>query len=229
MSKTIAKVNVKNALDKRAEFLKLAKENLETIESVHISQGNSKMGIIPSFSVMPLLTCTNCGECSKYCYACKGCFNFNSNIMNLAENTALLDNDWNMVSEMINKYLNNGTTIYKYFRWNVAGDVYSIDYLNLIINVANANPWTRFLVFTKNYKLFNDFLNDNVLPDNVVVVFSQWSNTPIDNVHNLPIAIVNIPGETSIPNGSFKCSGNCAECLECWNATNGTTRYFDLH
>ena len=229
MCKTIKKVNVENAAAKRKDFLNIAMENLETIEKIHVSLGNSKMGTIPSFSVLPIVTCKNCAECSRYCYACKGCFNFNSNIMNLAENTALLFNDPERVENELNLFLNNSTTLYRYFRFNVSGDICNMNYLNIVINIANKNQLTKFLVFTKNYSLFNEYFSKNEKPENLCIVFSQWNNTKIDNPLSFPVAIVNIENETIIPENAFHCSGDCSNCLECWNAKKETYRYFDLH
>lgn len=60
-------------------------------------------------------------------------------------------------------------------------------------------------------------------------MFSQWDNAVINNPHNLPVAIVKVNENTIIPNNAFHCSGDCANCLECWNANKNTYRYFDLH
>lgn len=229
MSKTIQKVNVQAAAAKRNEFLNLVSKDIHGIEKVHISIGNSKMGAIPSFSVLPIITCKNCIECSKYCYACKGCFNFNGNITNLAENTALVKADINRVYSEVNSFLNQSTTLYRYFRFNTAGDIFSIEYLELIVALAKANPLTRFLAFTKNYDLINSYLDSASLPENLTIIFSRWDNATIDNRHNLPVAVTNIPGSTVVPENSFHCNGDCANCLNCWNAQNGTYRHFDLH
>ena len=216
-------INVKNAYAKRLDALNNVNE-----PKMHISLGNSKLGSIPNFSVLPLVTCTNCNECSKHCYACKGCFNYNNVINSEAENTYLVMNEPKRVENEINAFL-NGVVLYRYFRWNTSGDVFSREYLEIIVNVAKANELTTFLVFTKNFKLFNEYLRENELPKNLKVVFSKWDNAEIDNEHNLPIAIVKVNEQTEIPGNAYKCSGNCANCLECWNANKGTTRYFDLH
>lgn len=212
-----------------AEFLKVALSGLKDIEKIHLSMGNSKMGIIPSFSVLPLVTCTNCGECSKYCYASKGCFNFNGNIMNLAENTALVMESIDRVKDEINAFLNGTTILYRYFRWNVAGDIFTVDYLQMMVDIAATNPWTTFLAFTKNYGLVNSYMDANEIPANLKIVFSRWDNAEVDNRHNLPVAITKIDDNTAIPENAFHCNGDCANCLNCWKAENGTCRYFDLH
>lgn len=229
--KKIAKVNVQKAIEKRKEFLKVAmiSDNMK----LHFSFGNSKLGKIPSFSVLPFLTCTNCKECGKYCYAAKNCFNFNRNIQNLAENTANVRKlPMNELIEQFDEIL-GGNIIYKYFRFNVAGDIagaIGTKYFDLILNITEKYPFTTFLLFTKNYEMINTYIsNGGKLPKNLSVVFSQWNNIKIDNPHNLPIAIVKVNENTEIPENAFHCSGDCSECLDCWKAEKGSTRYFDLH
>lgn len=218
MAKHTSNVNVKKAYEKRYAVLQQVSADLEAIEKVHISMGNSKMGMVPSFSVLPLITCSNCSECSKHCYACAGNYNYNSNVLGLAENTALMMHDLGRVEKEIETFLNSKTVIFKYFRYNVAGDIFSIEYLDMIIRIAKNNPWTTFLAFTKNYDLLNDYLEANELPENVTIVFSKWGNTEIPNKHNLPVAIVKLNEDTAIPETAFHCSGDCANCLECWHA-----------
>ena len=36
---------------------------------IHISGGNAKLGAIMNISLPPVVTCSNCASCSKYCYA----------------------------------------------------------------------------------------------------------------------------------------------------------------
>lgn len=232
MAKKIQSVNTKNAIEKRKEFLARSLEDLESC-TVHLSLGNSKTGPIPSFSVLPLLSCTNCGECSKKCYACKGNFNFNRNINGLAENTALLMEKPYEVEKAINEFLNCKTIIYKFFRWNVAGDIAGVvldQYFPLIVRIAEKNPLTTFLMFTKNYKLINDYISSgHFLPQNLNIVFSRWHNTPIENPYGLPVAIVKIDETTEIPVGAFHCDGDCSNCLKCWRIEQEEAVYFDLH
>lgn len=227
--KTIAKVNVEKAFQKRKEFLSIVENDLENA-SVHISKGNSKLGVIPSFSVLPLITCKNCGDCSKYCYAAKGNFNFNRNILNLSENTALLKSSPEKVEKEINYFLNNSTTLYRYFRWNTAGDIFSLEYLEMIVRIAKNNPFTTFLAFTKNFELLDEYVeNGGIIPENLTVVFSRWGNTEIKNRNGFPVAIVKIDESTNIPENAFRCNGDCQNCLECWKAKKNTYRFFELH
>lgn len=233
----VKNVNVKKAYERRNAAMEKAIEKIRAAklapEMVHISNGNSKMGPIPNISMLPLITCTNCGKCSKNCYACLGAFNFSGNVENLAINTALMIQDPETVEKAINDKLNNEVIIYKYFRFNVAGDIagpVENNYFPMMVRVAKDNPITKFLAFTKNYKLVNDYLNaGNTIPENLTIVFSQWGNDIPENPHSLPVAIVKLDENTIIPENAFHCSGNCDTCLQCWKATPGKVVYFDLH
>jgi len=229
MSKKIYSVNVKNATEKRKIALSEAIKNIESCLQIHISMGNSKMPI-PSFSVLPLITCAGCADCANYCYAAKARFNFPDNIKSLAENTALMMYKPEEVEKQVNSFLDGQLVIYKYFRWNVAGDVFNKSYLDVIGRVAQNNPMTRFLVFTKNFNLFNLYFDGVQKPGNLSIIFSRWDNAIIDNPHNFPLAITKINDDTIIPDGTKKCAGSCETCLNCWNESdNGTARYFELH
>ena len=232
MAKKISRVNTENAIKRRKEFLDNTLNNLENA-NIHFSMGNSKMGPIPSFSVLPFLTCKNCNGCGGYCYAAKGAFNFPKNVQSLADNTALLMRDPERVEKEINSFLNNSTILYRYFRFNVAGDIagpVEKEYLPMVIRIAEKNPWTKFLLFTKNYSFVNSMIEKGEqIPENLTIVFSKWDNIPIDNRYNLPVAIVKVNEETEIPESAFHCSGDCANCLNCWHAKSGDVRYFDLH
>lgn len=221
----ICSVNTVNAAIKRREYLESAIEKEEN--KITISYGNSKMGKIPSFSVLPIITCANCGACSKWCYACKGCFNFNANIEKLADNTAALIKDYYAVFKAIDDVLKTGK--YSAFRFNVAGDVFNIRYLNVVTLTAAKNPAVDVLVFTKNYDLFNNYFSKNGAPKNLHVVFFRWDNAKIENPHGLPVAIVKINDDTEIPAGAHRCGGDCVSCLKCFKAERGETVYFDLH
>lgn len=225
----VSKVNVKNQIEKISFYLDRARKNAERLGNhVHISMSNSKMGKIPSFSVLPLVTCANCGQCSKYCYACKGCFLFPDNRMNLADNTVSAIENPEFTKQVILDFLHGKTVTYKYFRFNVAGDVFNHEYLEMIVSIARKTRGTKFLVFTKNYKMFNSFFTENKKPSNLSIIFSSWGGVNFENPHNFPIAAVDVPGEV-FPDNVVDCSGNCQECLYCFNAKKGDCVRFQLH
>ena len=96
-----------------------------------------------------------------------------------------------------------------FFRWHVAGDIPSPDYLNGMAYVAKALPNTRFLAFTKN-----GTLDVSSLPDNLVIRYSYWPNyKPLVNSTFLNFAGLTIDERLS----GYVCKGNCRHCCKCWS------------
>lgn len=58
---------MKNRLSKAQAAYENALENVENLH-VKISEGNSKLGAIPSVSLIPVMDCGNCAICAKSCY-----------------------------------------------------------------------------------------------------------------------------------------------------------------
>lgn len=58
---------MKNRLSKAQAAYENALENVENLH-VKISEGNNKLGAIPSVSLIPVMDCGNCAICAKSCY-----------------------------------------------------------------------------------------------------------------------------------------------------------------
>lgn len=57
---------MKNRLSKVQAAYENALENVENLH-VNISDGNKKLGAIPSVSLIPVMDCGNCAICAKSC------------------------------------------------------------------------------------------------------------------------------------------------------------------
>lgn len=220
-------------------FVKETKEMTANIDGnkqrVYISVSNIKMNdgaaIIPSVSLPPVLTCANCAQCSKYCYALKMARlrkNINGTWMrNLAVYQADPDRYFREVAFAAKGYRN--------FRWHVAGDILSDAYLQGMVKVALECPSTSFLAFTKSFDIVNRYLDaGNSLPENLKIVFSGWVGLEMKNPHNLPTSHpIFADGTTSAPDGAKWCGGNCSECAAhssgCWTMGKGDAVIFALH
>ena len=176
---------------------------------VKISNGNSKLGKIPNISLPPIKACGNCEECKKECYALKFYRMYPSVRNAWSVNWNCYRNNpkeyWNAISEHIGKKKP------RFFRWHVAGDIADQTYLDVMAQIAQSNPETTALVFTKMYNL--DYSN---LPDNLSVIISAWPGKEIHNPFNLPIAFMQDGTETRVEN-SIECPGNCEQCGMCFN------------
>ena len=126
-----------------------------------ISKGNHKIGKdIYSFSLLPgdeplsindgeLLTnvsgtCTGiCGDCKKYCYAVRDAkLHHNATIPAWAKNTLLMRWNLSKLMDKIDNFIKThsvGT-----WRWQVAGEIESYEYLEAMNDIAKKNPTVKF-------------------------------------------------------------------------------------
>ena len=99
-----------------------------------------------------------------------------------------------------------------YFARHVAGDILSTDYLRGMCRVARANPHTHFSHFTKAFDIVNRYEDREVLPDNLVIIFSAWPGMTFDNPHRHRVAWMQDGTESRVPEDAIRCSGNCETC-----------------
>lgn len=200
---------------------------------IHISTTNSKLGLIPSVSLLPILTCRHGCPCSNDCYARKGRYRFQNVKSKMRDNYLLYMNNPIGYFAQIKNFICGGIVSYSYFRWHAAGDIVDTKYLKRMASLANDLPSTKFLCFTKKFELVNDYVSENgSLPANLIVVFSAWGKDfQIQNPHNFPVAHVRFKDlETEeIPDEAIECSGSCTTCLKCWNIQHGQHVVFNKH
>lgn len=195
---------------------------------VSISKGNSKMGYIPSVSLPPVVTCAAGCACAKKCYAAKLCRLRPTVKAAYDRNLAILKND------MDNYFLQvkAAAMVSKYFRFHVSGDIPDMNYLDRMVKLAEELPGTKFLAFTKQYRLVNNFLQYAKLPENLVILFSEWPGMKMENPYNLGVAHVIFRGQE--PADDWKiCGGYCADCVArgvgCWELKHGEHIAFHEH
>ena len=196
---------------------------------ISISNGNKKMGAIPSVSLPACTTCNPSAPCFKKCYAAKleriyksvkNAYNRNFEI--LATNPLEY---WTQVRE--------AAKMAKYFRFHVSGDIPDSIYFYDMVLTAREIPDTYFLAFTKQYNIVNDYLkNGGTIPKNLKIIFSNWGTWKCENPYNLPTAEIIFKGEAPADNWKI-CGGNCSECacrgVGCWELQNGETIAFYEH
>lgn len=197
---------------------------------VSISHSNRKMGgATASVSLLTACTCSEKMPCYKDCYARRM---------------------ENMRPSIYNSYLNN-FIIYKknpqlffdsvlsamltslYFRFFVSGDIPDIEFLKLAFETCKKAPRCRVLMFTKKAYYVNSLLESGEkMPENLVIIFSNWGDFKPVNPYNMPVSNVynNI---NDIPKTAHLCGGDCLQCQlagrGCWYAKNGDTIAFLKH
>lgn len=197
---------------------------------VSISRGNTKMGAIPSVSLPPVITCPAGAPCAKKCYAAKLC-RLRPSVRNAYENNLEIlrhhnTEYWTQVEAAVQ--------MNKYFRFHVSGDIPSKNYFAEMVRIAERNPGTQILAFTKQYDIVNGHISKyGALPVNLHLIFSQWGdNWQVPNPYNLPTSAVIFKGQE--PRDDWKvCGGNCTECacrgVGCWELKPGETIAFHEH
>lgn len=198
-------------------------------KKISISNGNSKMGAIPSVSLPACVTCNPSAPCFKKCYAAKLERIYSSVKNAYARNLDILSDDpaayWQQVKA--------AAVVTRFFRYHVSGDIPNAAYFAEMVKTAEEIPTTKFLAFTKQYQTVNDFINSGgVIPENLKIIFSSWGAWKCENPHNLPTSDVIFKG--CEPSEDWKiCGGNCTECacrgVGCWEVKNGETIAFYEH
>lgn len=198
-------------------------------KKISISNGNSKMGAIPSVSLPACVTCNPSAPCFKKCYAAKLERIYSSVKNAYARNLDILNADpvayWQQVKA--------AAVVTRFFRYHVSGDIPNAAYFAEMVKTAEEIPATKFLAFTKQFQTVNEFINaGGVIPENLKIIFSSWGAWKCENPHNLPTSEVIFKG--CEPSEDWKiCGGNCTECacrgVGCWEVKNGETIAFYEH
>jgi ferredoxin len=190
---------------------------------IHISGGNSKLGSIMNISLPPVVTCSNCGSCSKYCYAVRSYNRFTGTAAGWNENYLLFLTD----PDRYFKEISDAVKLQRFFRWHVAGDIVNGLYFAGMIKVAIENPKVEFLAFTKAYQIVNAAIAAGiVIPSNLHLLFSASPGVEMPNPYNIPECHINFadPAQNTYCGGAeyeYHCTGNCTEC-----AVNGCGCFF---
>lgn len=199
--------------------------------NVKISNGNAKMGAIPSVSLPAGVTCRSDCECSKKCYA-KRLERMRPSVRQAYKhNYDLLDSDPNTYWREVEASI----MMSRFFRFHVSGDIPDATYFEHMVDIARTNTHCEILCFTKKYDIVNSHINIiGKLPKNLHIIFSGWHDIEMVNPYNLPEAHVRYrDGSTTAREDAKLCGGNCTECAitdgGCWTAKHGEQVVFNEH
>ena len=179
--------------------------------SIFISDGNTKMGGVPSISLTPVVTCHNCQECKKRCYA-RRLYGLRPILKTQYDaNTFIYKNNPVDYFEQINKVM----SVTDKFRFHVAGDIIDTQYMDMMVQSCRRNPKCQVICFTKAYEIVNSYIEETCdLPKNLHLIFSIWDNTSYTNPNNLPTAhVLYKNGTTTAKKPTHLCDGNCCKCF----------------
>lgn len=226
----------KYKFEKLSESVKIVRERgVENCE-LHISTTNSKLGLIPSFNILPGLTCSkeSCKHCLlEGCYAVKNVFRCgydvdkNTTLKAWTENTVLAFHDLKSLESRLMEYFASHRIMIKLFRIHSAGDFFSRKYARMWYRIAKKFPDVRFLAFTKQWDVVRDVPFYEL--SNFSLVLSGWTGIEIpEDLRKLYRCAWCEDGiETRIPEDAMLCPGNCESCGMCWylNELNRDTKF----
>lgn len=204
---------------------------MQADNTVSISNGNIKTGDIRSASVSPQGSCNPNLPCWAKCYANRMVMRWTSKTTGTTRSVAKSwANNLRIFNENPDDYFEQiakASAIDRYFRWHVGGDIVNSRYFKGMIDVANRNPGTSYLVFTKKYYIVNSYVEKHgidSIPKNLIILFSEWEGYPLVNPHEFPVVHCILKGRK--PSDDWKiCGGSCMDCIckgvGCWELKHG--------
>jgi hypothetical protein len=137
------------------------------VMKVSISKGNTKLGKLPNISLTLVKACGKDVPCKKDCYALKSYRMYPNVRKNWDENLAAYRKDPEEYFEQIARWIIKHKP--KFFRWHVAGDIVDKEYAYGMAWIAQDNPGTQFLAFTKRPELLPAYRIENLQ-----FIYSCW-------------------------------------------------------
>jgi hypothetical protein len=192
---------------------------------VKVQKKNStKMGVVwhvsmpPGFSCSPTLPCFTSGDC----YGLKAYRQYPGSRKAWHHNLDCWEISPDGFMSSIVAQLLKARKAPALFRWFMAGDLPSSEFVAGMYTMAMSFPQTKFLIFTKMHQRLADGIGAMdmafaALPPNLSVVLSAWSGMEIYNPFNLPIAWMDDGTDDRIPADALPCSGRCDQCVLCWD------------
>lgn len=193
-----------------------------------VTNYNSKLGSICSINLPAIKSCRKDAPCKKICYANKGNFLLPSVKKCYDNNLKSFLKDKSKAEMDIIKQLSN----VRYCRLHASGDFINRDYFEMIVRIAKKAKHVRFMAFTKQYELINQYIAEgNIIPSNLKIIFSIWENFPMDNPYNLPTAFTKLKHGTDNrqKKKTVHCNGRCDDCFKCWYIKKGQQVLFYQH
>ena len=208
----------------KALFDTLATAEAADVSTYHGPRGNSKLGEIPAFNLLPGCSCSPEARAHcmiEGCYAVKNVFshgyNVNANTVLKAwtDNTVLAKRHVYTLETQIESYLNQNRP--QFFRIHSAGDFISVKYARMWYRIAKRHSETRFLAFTKQWDIIRHVFFYRI--PNFELVLSGWIgiSIPEDLRRHYRCAWCDDGIEDRIPANAIECPGSCDACGMCWH------------
>ena len=190
----------------------------------HAPLDNDKLGDIPAFNLLPVVTCSAAARKNcmiNGCYAVKFGLRFGWMIQkdyclrNLAENTKLAMTDILKLELELENYFASKKP--EFFRIHASGDFFSVEYAKMWARVAARHPGTKFLAFTKQFDIVRAVEFSAVINFELVLSGLTGVKIPNDLREKYRCAWCDDGTENRIPKDAIKCPGSCEKCTVCWH------------
>jgi hypothetical protein len=186
-------------------------------EIIAISNGNRVMGDVMNVSTVPVQCCPEGVPC-----ATGGCCVLEPYRLHPDKYKGWARNERVAKSNPVAYFSQIAARVAKnkphFFRWHIGGDILSADYLRGMCKIAEDNPKTLFLAFTKAHSVVNQYEDSGQqIPKNLSIIFSCWPGMKFDNPHGHRVAWVQDGTETRVPENAIECLGNCETCGICYD------------
>ena len=190
---------------------------------INMANKNSKTGAACLNLAFPVCTCRVDAPCKATCYACKGCQMIANVQAAYYRNLRLYHDDPdNFFEQVYYKIKFSGLPKVRLFD---SGDFPDADFLVRLVELCRKTPDTKYMAFTKQYEIVNDYITKNGnLPDNLNIMFSAWHKLwDVSNPYGLGVAYVDFDDKSlnpEFPKNAFVCPGRastCSACGACWN------------
>ncbi|MCK4387794.1 MAG: hypothetical protein KAW00_03385 [Dehalococcoidia bacterium] len=182
-------------------------------EPLQVSRWNTKLGVLPSFSLPVLKTCPGKTEfCSRLCYGLNGRF-ARQRVREIYQSNLEVSKQADFVERIVRELLK---TKPEAFRLHVVGDFYSVEYVEKWLEIADRVPDIKFFGSTRSWRVPG--LRDAVtrlrdLPN-------VYLRASIDFSHldkpSCSWGVWSIEGEGDPCPHDYGLIENCITCKKCW-------------
>lgn len=176
-----------------------------------ISKMTGKMEGIPSLNTNPLSN-KYCNKQSKTKTICSRCYS--RRILNTYRHTCIPPYQIN--SELLSKGMLKKIPKYNiaFFRFHSHGELINKIHYKNFCRIAEHNPQTMFVLWTKRINL----TRNSAKPNNLILIYS----TPQINCENpiLPKGFDKVFSVYTSHSNNINCHGKCIECLKCYTKNN---------
>ena len=190
-----------------------------------MATGNRKLGpFICGLSMPNIITCRADAPCKTGCYCNKGPQAYANIKGTYLKNYILYLKDPKKFFEQLNSYFK--LHCYKFCRFFDSGDIPDAKFFDGLVKICNKNKNMRFLMYTKQYEIVNDFIaNGGKIPKNFKIYFSTWDkewHSKLPNPYGFKIAYCDFKNEQltpELPQEAIHCPGSkttCSQCRFCW-------------